>query len=181
MKINKKLTVCVVSGLLLFSCGCSAENMNINGDETLTKGTLIINSGKEKTYTNINASHLIKNHAQQRDYNHECAEVRAENIATSINEIDGIKKAAVVVTGSKAIIGLTLEHELNDNELIKLKYEVDATAKQTDLSIKRTAVSTAPDLFERALDLSNGDDEKEKECLKKYKDNEALFRLIPTI
>jgi len=160
----------------VFITGCSASKP-LPG-EALTNGTVIINSGREKTFTNV--EHIL-NHAQQRDYNHTCAEARAENIANTVNKINGVKKAAIVVSGSKAIVGLTLERELNDKDLIKLKHRIDKTIKQTDEAITRTAISTAPDLFERTLDLSGGNDEKEKACLQTQKENEMFFRLIPCV
>jgi len=177
--MKKKLLL--ISALLLFATGCTASIPQNDNNSRLANGTVIINNGKEKTFTNLNVSNLIKNHAQQRDYDHKCAETRAENIATTINNIKGIKKAAVVVSGSKAIVGLTLEQELNDKDLIKLKHQVDSTAKKIDSNITRTAVSTAPDLFERMLDLSGGNDEIEKEALQTQEENDTLFRLIPTI
>jgi len=173
MKINRIIPTIIAA---LFITGCTAQSPP--SAERLSNGAIIINNGREKIFTNVDE---ILNHAQQRDYNHECAETRAETIANGINNIDGVKKAAVVVSGSYAIVGITLERKINDGELIQLKYHIDKTVKQIDSNITLTRVSTAPDMFERTLDLSNGNDEKEKECLQSQAENDTLFRLIPCV
>lgn len=173
---NKFYILCLV--VIMFS-GCTKDAKTLQNKAAIDekKGIVIINNGKEKTYTE-------QNEITQQDNRHELAEDRATVIANEINKNTQIKKSAVVVTGNTAIVGLTLNEELTDGKLVELKRLIEKTVKKIDLEIDHVAVSSAPDLYGKILDAS-GNTDKEREELKEdegVKENEdVLFRLIPTI
>ena len=69
-------------------------------------------------------------------------EERALVIKTRLKEIDEIIGTAVVVEGHTAIIGLRLEENLEQNEIDSVKKEADNAAKNADVYIDHTSVTT---------------------------------------
>lgn len=174
-----KIRACFIIFIIAALSGCAKNTKSIQNRAALNRknGTVIINRGKEKTYTG-------QNEIKKQDKRHEIAEDRAETIANEINRNPQIKKAAVVVTGNTAIVGITLNEDLSDGKLIELKRQVEKTVKKIDLEIDHVAVSSAPDLYSKIFNASSKSD-KEKEELRKnesiQKKENILFQLIPTI
>lgn len=175
--MKNKFYISVFIVIMLSGCAKNAKALQNRAATDEKNGTVIMNNGKEKTYTE-------KNEITEQDNRRETAEDRAAAIANEINKNPQIEKAAVVVTGNTAIVGLTLKEELPDGKLVELKKLVEKTVKKADAEIEHVAVSSAPDLYGEILDAS-GNDDKEKEELKESEgvkqSEDVLFRLIPTI
>jgi YhcN/YlaJ family sporulation lipoprotein len=159
--------------LIFTGCSAAAPGAERLENSALRHNPVILNGGKEKTYQNLPD--------KKRGIFNMDAEERADIISDALTGLDGIKKAAVIVAGNSAIIGLTLTEPLDGEDLVRLKRRVDETAKQTDSGIERTAVSAAPDLYEKIIDLSGGDDENERADLQGIDDVGIFDDLIPSV
>lgn len=69
-------------------------------------------------------------------------EERAMTIKMRLKQIDEVIGTAVVVEGHTAIIGLRLEENLEQNEIDSVKKEADAAAKNADVYIENTSITT---------------------------------------
>jgi len=73
----------------------------------------------------------------------------ARDIANYLAGFGEIDDCNVQIDGAVAVIGLDLACEMADMELIALKKRIAAEVKSRNVSIKRVAVNTAPDMLER--------------------------------
>ena len=103
--------------LLVFCTGCSAE----------------------MTEEDISKAHFVKAEWEVAD---KTPEERAMVIKARLKQIDEIIGTAVVVEGHTAIIGLRLEGNLEQNEIDSVKREADALAKNADVYIDNTSITT---------------------------------------
>lgn len=69
-------------------------------------------------------------------------EERALTIKTRLGQMEEVIGTAVVVEGHTAIIGLRLEGNLEQNEIDSVKREADALAKNADVYIDNTSITT---------------------------------------
>ena len=69
-------------------------------------------------------------------------EERGMIIKSRLKQLDECIGTAVVVEGRTAIIGLRLQDGMEQNEIDAVKRKADALAKEADVSIKNTSVTT---------------------------------------
>ena len=69
-------------------------------------------------------------------------EERGMIIKNRLKQLDECIGTAVVVEGRTAIIGLRLQDGMEQNEIDAVKRKADALAKEADVSIKNTSVTT---------------------------------------
>ncbi|MDR1914302.1 MAG: YhcN/YlaJ family sporulation lipoprotein [Clostridiales bacterium] len=74
---------------------------------------------------------------------------RAKKIADAVRELGEIDKAAVIISGNTAIIGVKTSVPLPDDELVELKSLVKESVEVTDANIDHITVTTSEDLVER--------------------------------
>ena len=105
-------------------------------------------------------------------------DARIERIKKKISKIDGIDDVIVSLTNNNAVVGISLNKELNDRNLIELKNEVELKTKAVDKNLNFIAVTTAPELVSRLThsDTNNADDNG----LSPYADK-TIEKLIPIV
>ena len=69
-------------------------------------------------------------------------EERGMIIKNRLKQLDRCIGTAVVVEGRTAIIGLRLQDSMEQNEIDAVKRKADALAKEADVSIENTSVTT---------------------------------------
>ena len=69
-------------------------------------------------------------------------EERGMIIKNRLKQLDECIGTAVVVEGRTAIIGLRLQDGMEQNEIDAVKIKADALAKESDVSIENTSVTT---------------------------------------
>ena len=69
-------------------------------------------------------------------------EERAMILKNRLKQIEEVAGTAVVVEGKTAIIGLRLKNGMEQNEIDAVKRKADALAKEADVSIENTSVTT---------------------------------------
>lgn len=87
-------------------------------------------------------------------------EERAEALARQAEGVEGVEKAAVVITGNTAVVGIKLAGEPDDSGIIAVKKDVEKAVKNFDGRIRHVAVSAAAEMFDRILDLSGSGNNK---------------------
>lgn len=79
---------------------------------------------------------------------------RAEAIANSVEDINGIKAATVIVTGTTAYVGVDLSGNVEGNMTDAMKQSVIDTAKKTDRMLNNVFVSADVDTVTRLKNFS---------------------------
>lgn len=142
----KKIFCVILLALSLSSCNDEGEK------NVIIKSTnFSITEGTSKTYKNRAAANTSDGElASDNKTNTE----RAQIICKAVTKMEGIDKAAVIISGNAAIVGITTSDELTDQKLTKLKKDVEEKVMLTDKSVRITAVTAAADLVERITELS---------------------------
>ncbi|MDR2648608.1 MAG: YhcN/YlaJ family sporulation lipoprotein [Clostridiales bacterium] len=76
-------------------------------------------------------------------------EERSRKIAESVTQLDQIKGATAVITGNTAIVGVEMDSQYADSELIDIKRMVEEKVKSADKGIDHVSVTTAEDMVGR--------------------------------
>lgn len=150
--INNSIKIFITLSCVLL-IGCENEvgkNMNLQNNA-------MISSEKSKTYKRTgdykNDENII-NTSDEFDIQAENTEERAEKLSYAVSNLKGITKSTVYVTGNIAIIGIEVDGELTDRELIKFKKEVEHKARETDKNLERVAVTASLELVGRMNNIA---------------------------
>ncbi|KAE9637004.1 YhcN/YlaJ family sporulation lipoprotein [Defluviitalea raffinosedens] len=85
---------------------------------------------------------------------------RAKHIARIITTLPKVEKATVIVMGNIALVGVELDHGINEEEVEEAKTLIEEKTFLADASLKNVAVTASPELVKRitsiAQDLNNG-------------------------
>ncbi|KRU30079.1 sporulation lipoprotein YhcN/YlaJ [Clostridium sporogenes] len=159
IKNNKKLlfTTGLLSLSLLLGTGCTiksaknppANNATKNVTEKAKENTANKNAANG-TATNENAA-KGNTTAATGDLSH-----RAQKIADELVKIKGIKKAIVVISGRRALVGVTLPNSAEGKMTSDLKKKVKDTVKKVDKEIDTVAVSADADVYDRITKIADG-------------------------
>lgn len=84
------------------------------------------------------------------------AHTQASKLAQAAEEVNGVKAATVVVTGTTAMVGLETEPGIEDEKTEKIKKQVIEEIKRADSSIKTVSVTTDPNLITRLKKIADG-------------------------
>jgi len=82
-------------------------------------------------------------------------QTRAARMAEAVCLLPEVVRAAAVITGNTAIIGVETEAEIEAGRLIALKNSVEKAALAVDDAITHTAVTTSADLFGRIAAMTD--------------------------
>lgn len=74
---------------------------------------------------------------------------RVEILEDIIGDMDGIHEASVVIMETSAIVSINILEEITNEELVKLKQDIEHEIKLIDSSIEHVSVTTAPEFVER--------------------------------
>lgn len=84
------------------------------------------------------------------------AHTQASKLAQAAEEVDGVKAATVVITGSTVLVGLEIEPDIEDKKTNEIKNEVIKEIKRTDSSVKTVSITTDPNLITRLKKIAEG-------------------------
>jgi len=84
------------------------------------------------------------------------AHTQASKLAQAAEEVEGVKAATVVVTGSTVMIGLETEPGIEDKQTKEIKNQVISEVKKADNSIKTVSITTDPNLITRLKKIAQG-------------------------
>ena len=143
----------LISGFILVSgCANQAEEITKRGLET----RVITGDVKSRTYErsgNYENSDNVINEAKEFDRLSENTEERAEALASAVTALEDVVGSSVYIAGNTAIVGIAVDGEIADPELIKLKKEVENRVKTQDRQIERVAVTASLELLGRINSL----------------------------
>ena len=85
---------------------------------------------------------------------------RASNIVNNVNRVDGVNSSTVVISGNKALVGITQKANYPEKNIDKLNGNITRAVKSTDKGIKNVYLTTDAGLYKRidniARDVSGG-------------------------
>lgn len=84
------------------------------------------------------------------------AHTQASKLAQAAEDVDGVKAATVVITGSTVLVGLETEPDIEDNKTEEIKDKVTEKIKKADNSIKTVSITTDPNLITRLKKVAEG-------------------------
>jgi len=84
------------------------------------------------------------------------AHTQASKLAQAAEEVEGVKAATVVVTGTTALVGLETDPNIEDKETSTIKKQVINEVKRADNSIKTVTITTDPNLITRLKKVAQG-------------------------
>jgi len=106
-------------------------------------------------------------------------DTRAQIIADAVLRLPNVAAATAVITGSTAIVGISVAGDLEDARLIALKHDAELAAMAADSSVTHVAVSAAFDSFRRIIDMPGSAHAGPE--LPPADENELLMRIVPTV
>jgi YhcN/YlaJ family sporulation lipoprotein len=80
---------------------------------------------------------------------------QALKIAAEVDDVPGVVKSEVVVTGNSAYIGLYLNSNMKVNKS-EVKQQVESKIRQQNTNFNSIYVSTNPDVLDRLRDINEG-------------------------
>lgn len=80
---------------------------------------------------------------------------RSRNIANQVAAMPEVEKAAVVITGNTALVGVTIKGSVEGKLSDQVKKKIETTVKTVDKGIKNVVVTADPDLFDRIRLMMN--------------------------
>ena len=92
----------------------------------------------EMTEENLSRLHFVKADLEMGD---KTPQERALAIKNKLKQIEEVTGTAVVVEGHTAIIGLRMEENMEQNEILRVKQEADAAAREADEYIESTSIT----------------------------------------
>jgi YhcN/YlaJ family sporulation lipoprotein len=84
------------------------------------------------------------------------AHTQASKLAQAAEDVEGVKAATVVITGSTVLVGLETEPGIEDEKTEDIKKRVIETIKKADNSIKTVSITTDPNLITRLKKIAKG-------------------------
>ena len=166
---------------LLFGCVPETKSLENKAGAPANRGSMAVTEGRTSHYSA--GQNDADTAPEQFEQLHQSAEARARELAGFVTNMEGISEAFVVVNGRTAIVGINLAREMTDTQLIDLKNVVKKEVMSRDKDITHVAVTASPELVERVNRLmgSGGPSPSEQRELEQNKDNDAFFRVAPTI
>ena len=160
-------------------CGCAPKNVqNRAGVFTQRSHGYTVSEGRLSKVDNASKSAELHNFEKRND---ETA-LRARHIAKEVEKIENIENATAVITGNTAIIGIALKEEVPDDLFLDLKRIVEARVLRFDPEIDHAAITSAPELVKKIIDV-NGDGENTAKNHEAKSDGEldVFFRKVPEV
>lgn len=84
---------------------------------------------------------------------------RARRIADKIEDIQGINRAYVLISGDTAIVGVNMDNEAEGQITKDLKNKIERAVKRVDDDIDNVSITADPDLFTRIRNMFNDMDD----------------------
>ena len=84
---------------------------------------------------------------------------QASKLAQAAEEVDGVKAATVVVTGTTVMVGPETEPGIENKKTEEIKKQVIKEIKRADNSINTVSVTTDPNLITRLKKIAKGIEE----------------------
>lgn len=106
---------------------------------------------------------------------------RSQHIADKVAAMSEVEKAAVVITGNTALVGVTIEGATEGKLSDQVKKNIETTVKASDKAIDNVVVTADPDLFDR-IRIMMSDIAKGKPLSGFAKEiNEMINRITPKV
>jgi YhcN/YlaJ family sporulation lipoprotein len=171
----KLKNILVLSVVMLIAGSISIGRYN---REKLAAGLSLMQSSSENT---AEKDENDIDSAKEYDETSETTELRAEKIARAVNEIEGIEKVSVIITGNSAIVGIEFIGELTDQRLIEAKRAVEKKVKSTDSTLDHVAVTAVSELITRMDKIADYSTEAEKNNGLNKEQEEQINSLTPVL
>lgn len=120
-----------------------------NNDNMLESGVDVLDGYNSN---NVNTSNATNN---TNNITSDDLSQRATRIAKALNKINGVEKATVIITGEVALVGLNITNNISNEQITKIKKEAEQMTLNTDTSIKNAAITSAPEIVDRIVNISS--------------------------
>lgn len=184
LKKNKLIFLSLILALVFIAIGCTArpdtldrtqtriglENRNnaLRRNNTIRRNNLGLDDnmrdldddllGREDT---VERNRLRNNIVNDRDFNNNMNNSRelARKIADRIEDIEGINRAYVLISGDTAIVGVNMDNEAEGQITRDLKDRIERVVKKVDNDIDNVSITADPDLLTRIRNMFEDIDE----------------------
>ncbi|NLX63103.1 MAG: YhcN/YlaJ family sporulation lipoprotein [Tissierellia bacterium] len=184
MKKNKLIFLSLILALVFIAIGCTArpdtldrtqtriglENRNnaLRRNNTIRRNNLGLDDnmrdldddllGREDT---VERNRLRNNIVNDRDFNNNMNNSRelARKIANRVEDIEGINRAYVLISGDTAIVGVNMDNEAEGQITRDLKDRIERVVKKVDNDIDNVSITADPDLLTRIRNMFEDIDE----------------------
>ncbi len=184
MKKNKLIFLSLILALVFIAIGCTArpdtldrtqtriglENRNnaLRRNNTIRRNNLGLDDnmrdldddllGREDT---VERNRLRNNIVNDRDFNNNMNNSRelARKIADRVEDIEGINRAYVLISGDTAIVGVNMDNEAEGQITRDLKDRIERVVKKVDNDIDNVSITADPDLLTRIRNMFEDIDE----------------------
>ena len=114
--------------------------------------------GREDT---VERNRLRNNIVNDRDFNNNMNNSRelARKIADRVEDIEGINRAYVLISGDTAIVGVNMDNEAEGQITRDLKDRIERVVKKVDNDIDNVSITADPDLLTRIRNMFEDIDE----------------------
>lgn len=150
-----------VAGNVLNDVISGAEGI-VGGVVNDTENTLINGNVKNNQNNIKNAKSVEQNSNISSEYNNETSinesndlSQRATNIAKTINKIEGVQKATIIITGDIALVGINLANDLSNEKITQIKKEAEQKALEIDKNINKAVITASPEIVDRIINITN--------------------------
>lgn len=124
------------------------RNMNFTDDGTNMNRNL---------NNNLNNRNINDNNLNNRD---NLVSDRSDEIADKVSELKEVNRAAVVISGNTALVGVNITDNVEGNMTNNLKDRIEDVVRATDNNIRNVSVTANADLYSRieniGKDMRNG-------------------------
>lgn len=184
LKKNKLIFLSLILALVFIAIGCTArpdtldrtqtriglENRNnaLRRNNTIRRNNLGLDDnmrdldddllGREDT---VERNRLRNNIVNDRDFNNNMNNSRelARKIADRVEDIEGINRAYVLISGDTAIVGVNMDNEAEGQIARDLKDRIERVVKKVDNDIDNVSITADPDLLTRIRNMFEDIDE----------------------
>lgn len=184
LKKNKLIFLSLILALVFIAIGCTArpdtldrtqtriglENRNnaLRRNNTIRRNNLGLDDnmrdldddllGREDT---VERNRLRNNIVNDRDFNNNMNNSRelARKIADRVEDIEGINRAYVLISGDTAIVGVNMDNEAEGQITRDLKDRIERVVKKVDNDIDNVSITADPDLLTRIRNMFEDIDE----------------------
>lgn len=184
LKKNKLIFLSLILALVFIAIGCTArpdtldrtqtriglENRNnaLRRNNTIRRNNLGLDNnmrdldddllGREDT---VERNRLRNNIVNDRDFNNNMNNSRelARKIADRVEDIEGINRAYVLISGDTAIVGVNMDNEAEGQIARDLKDRIERVVKKVDNDIDNVSITADPDLLTRIRNMFEDIDE----------------------
>ena len=175
IKIKKNIALCLGCLIILSLSGC------VSGQNTADRAY----AGDIESRARISPGRTVR-HTRPPQNNvsevYRTIEARAEKLEREIEKLPAIERAAVVISGNAAIVGIVLKSDrTSDSELISVKTEISAAVRALDREIDHVSISAAAELYDRIMKLNGNRTPKEQRMLEENHNSGLPFPINPTL